>query len=82
MEMAARAENPGRMAAGLRLPAASAVTESLPGSLGTLLASALLLPFVWLPWGAAYWSRGRGGGWEQLEEDGVTRALGTAAALG
>lgn len=82
LEMAARTEDPGRMVVGLRLPAASAVTESLPGSLGTLLASALLLPFVWLPWGAAARSRGRGGGWEQLKEDGVTRALGTAAALG
>lgn len=47
LEMAARAEHPGRMAARLWLPAASAVTESLPGGgVGTLPGSALLLPFL------------------------------------
>lgn len=71
LEMAARAEHPGRGAARLWLPAASTVTESLPGrGMGTLLGSALLLPFSdchgehqggvegWRRWmGAA------GGGW-------------------
>lgn len=90
-------EHPSKTTRLFWLPAASAVTESLPGGVtGTLPSSALLFPFLCLPWGAPGRSRrveevdggAAGGGWcptgvGDTGSPGVgTSALGVLALLG